>query len=358
MEKHQTEKIRKIKAIPDRRIDFYYRLLKGPEQLKRRKKQRITAALVIAAFLAAGHVIGVLKHSEKEYQKTIAKLEAFLEDETNQAADKSAQKLGDQVEKQDNMIYDMENAKANIYSYPLVTSDVFKTLEDCCPDKVLITITGYNCATGELQFDAVAPEVTDVSEVQQEALEMQQLQMQVHIAALPVDEKRDEEQKKQLAELESHFFPYQTNEELNRYLTDVFVSEGMIMQDSTLRAGQLDEITPYSLSERMALLKKNEQAKQTQTGINVSADSKKDEIDTKTEYVYSAQADYTAIGTKNQALAVLDQLSEKEGVRIVSFSISDAAVKTTNNGQDVLQAGKRLEVSMMIYMTRGSSDGK
>ena len=152
----------------------------------------------------------------------------------------------------------------------------------------------------------------DKLEVQQEALEMQQLQMQVHIAALPVDEKRDEEQKKQLAELESHFFPYQTNEELNRYLTDVFVSEGMIMQDSTLRAGQLDEITPYSLSERMALLKKNEQAKQTQTGINASADSKKDEIDTKTEYVYSAQADYTAIGTKNQALAVLDKLSEKE----------------------------------------------
>lgn len=63
------------------------------------------------------------------------------------------------------MISDMENAKANIYSYPLVTSDVFKTLEDCCPDKVLITITGYDCATGELQFDAVAPEVTDVSEV-------------------------------------------------------------------------------------------------------------------------------------------------------------------------------------------------
>ena len=37
MEKHQTEKIRKIKAIPDRRIDFYYRLLNGPEQLKEAK---------------------------------------------------------------------------------------------------------------------------------------------------------------------------------------------------------------------------------------------------------------------------------------------------------------------------------
>ena len=37
MKKHQTEKIRKIKAIPDRRIDFYYRLLNGPEQLKEAK---------------------------------------------------------------------------------------------------------------------------------------------------------------------------------------------------------------------------------------------------------------------------------------------------------------------------------
>ena len=220
-------------------------------------------------------------------------------------------------------------------------------------DKNLLAGLAVCAAVFCFYWFGVKPQIDclDKLEVQQEELEMQQLQMQVHIAALPVDEKRDEEQKKQLAELESHFFPYQTN-------ADVFVSEGMIMQDSTLRAGQLDEITPYSLSERMALLKKNEQAKQTQTGINASADSKKDEIDTKTEYVYSAQADYTAIGTKNQALAVLDQLSEKEGVRIVSFSISDAAVKTTNNGQDVLQAGKRLEVSMMIYMTRGSSDGK
>ena len=55
MKKHQTEKIRKIKAIPDRRIDFYYRLLNGPEQLKRRKKQRITAVLVMEiSFSTAG----------------------------------------------------------------------------------------------------------------------------------------------------------------------------------------------------------------------------------------------------------------------------------------------------------------
>lgn len=39
MEKHQTEKIRKIKAIPDRRIDFYYRLLNGPEQLKKERSK-------------------------------------------------------------------------------------------------------------------------------------------------------------------------------------------------------------------------------------------------------------------------------------------------------------------------------
>ena len=40
MEKHQTEKIRKIKAIPDRRIDFYYRLLNGPEQLKKEERSK------------------------------------------------------------------------------------------------------------------------------------------------------------------------------------------------------------------------------------------------------------------------------------------------------------------------------
>ena len=211
----------------------------------------------------------------------------------------------------------------------------------------------------------------DKLELQQEQLEMDQLQMQVDIAALPVDEKRAEEQKKQLDEMETHFFTYQANEELNRYLTDVFVSEGMIMQDSTLRAGQTDEISPYSLSERMKLVKaaeKNSQSTQTaqqsassdnvEGMTNASNQNDKNAATTQTNYVYSAQADYTAIGTKNQALAVLDKLSEKEGVRIVSFSISDAAVKTTNNGQDVLQAGKRLEVSMMIYMTRGSSDGK
>ena len=40
MKKHQTEKIRKIKAIPDRKIDFYYRLLNGPEQLKKKKEAK------------------------------------------------------------------------------------------------------------------------------------------------------------------------------------------------------------------------------------------------------------------------------------------------------------------------------
>lgn len=45
----------------------------------------------------------------------------------------------------------------------------------------------------------------DKLEVQQEALEMQQLQMQVHIAALPVDEKRDEEQKKAAGRIRKSF---------------------------------------------------------------------------------------------------------------------------------------------------------
>ena len=37
MKKHQTEKIRKIKAIPDRRIDFYYRLSRAAKKKKEAK---------------------------------------------------------------------------------------------------------------------------------------------------------------------------------------------------------------------------------------------------------------------------------------------------------------------------------
>lgn len=238
--------------------------------------------------------------------------------------------------------------------------------------KILVGLAVCAVAFGIYWF-GVKPvrERIDKLELQQEQLEMDQLQMQVDIAALPVDEKRAEEQKKQLDEMETHFFTYQANEELNRYLTDVFVSEGMIMQDSTLRAGQTDEISPYSLSERMKLVKaaeKNSQSTQTaqqsassdnvEGMTNASNQNDKNAATTQTNYVYSAQADYSAIGTKEQALAVLDTLSAKEGVRIVSFSISDAAVKTQQNGQDSLQEGKRLEVSMMIYMIRGNSDGK
>ena len=240
-------------------------------------------------------------------------------------------------------------------------------------DKKLLAGLAVCAAAFGIYWFGIKPvtESIDQLEVQQAQLEMDQLQMQVDIEALPVDEKRADEQKEQLSDLGTHFFTYQANEELNRYLTDVFVSEGMIMQDSTLRAGQTDEITPYSLSDRMKLVKaaqKNSQITQaaSQSVSNDSAEGQTDASNqnkenvatTQTNYVYSAQADYSAIGTKEQALAVLDTLSAKEGVRIVSFSISDAAVKTQKNGQDSLQTGKRLEVSMMIYMIRGDGDGK
>lgn len=165
MKKNGTEKVRKIKAIPDRRMDFYRRIQNSPEQQKKRRNRKIAAGLVLAAVVAATAVVGVLKYQENQYENEIARLESFLEDETNVAAADEAKELEKQVQKQDSKLSDMQNAKANIDSYPLVTSQVFKTLEDCCPDKVSITITGYNSSTGELQFDAVAPKVTDVSEV-------------------------------------------------------------------------------------------------------------------------------------------------------------------------------------------------
>ena len=214
-------------------------------------------------------------------------------------------------------------------------------------DKKLLAGLAACAAVFGVYWFGVRPvtEHIDSLEIQQEQLEMEELQMQVRIAALPVDRAHAEEQKEELEQLGTHFFEYQANEELNRYLTDVFVREGMTMQDSTLRAGQTDEITPYSLSDRMKLVKENSQ-------------NAENSVWTQTDYVYTAQADYSAIGTKKQALAVLDELANKEGIQIISFSISDAAVKTTQGGQENLQAGKRLEVSLAIYMIRGDGDGK
>ena len=251
-------------------------------------------------------------------------------------------------------------------------------------DKKLLAGLAACAAVFGVYWFGVRPvtEHIDSLEIQQEQLEMEELQMQVRIAALPVDRAHAEEQKEELEELGTHFFEYQPNEELNRYLTDVFVHEGMTMQDSTLRAGQTDEITPYSLSGRMKLVKATSQNSQnaqnsssvyesasssSQSASNssaqgsaaaVSAKNAENSAWTQTDYVYTAQADYSAIGTKEQALAVLDELAQKEGVQIVSFSISDAAVKTTQDGQEELQAGKRLEVSLAIYMIRGDGDGK
>lgn len=64
-------------------------------------------------------------------------------------------------------------------------------------DKKLLAGLAVCAAVFCFYWFGVKPQMNclDKLEVQQEALEMQQLQMQVHIAALPVDEKRDEEQK-------------------------------------------------------------------------------------------------------------------------------------------------------------------
>lgn len=40
MEKHQTEKIRKIKAIPDRRIDFLLSAVKWSRAVKKKKEAK------------------------------------------------------------------------------------------------------------------------------------------------------------------------------------------------------------------------------------------------------------------------------------------------------------------------------
>ena len=83
MGKHNTQKVKKIKAIPDRRMDFYRRIINSPEQQKRRKNRRIAEGVAFAALLACALIIGLLYYQENQYKKEIASLESFLENEDN-----------------------------------------------------------------------------------------------------------------------------------------------------------------------------------------------------------------------------------------------------------------------------------
>lgn len=187
-------------------------------------------------------------------------------------------------------------------------------------------------------------------QLQREALELEQLQMQMKLASFPVNRETAEKQQQELEEWKNYFLSRQENEEWNRYLTGIFVEEGMTMQDSTLRRGQTDEIGPYSLSRRMELLNKSERNTEEEGEEAVK------EVWKDTQYVYTAAATYAAVGTKQQALAVLDRLTGETGIRVVSFSISDVSLQNGEQGADRLQPGKRLEVSLAIYMVQGGRE--
>lgn len=165
MSRDKTVRLKKVKAIPQRRMDFYRRIQNSPERLRvRRKRLALGSGIVLLTVLLAA-VLGVMYDERLNLEESVLQLESYVNDEDNEKAMQMADELAEREQLQKGIIGDYDNVIGNLASYPLVTSEVFRTLEECCPDKVSITITGYSSATGELQFDAVAPEVTDVAEV-------------------------------------------------------------------------------------------------------------------------------------------------------------------------------------------------
>lgn len=154
-----------LKGAPRQRMDFYERMKKSPERIRKKRRRAVTAAAAVAAAASMALVLMYLRQEKLGLEQEISVLKEYVEDESNAAEASRAQQLENQVKEQGEQLRDFRNAGENIRSYPLVTSEVFETLEKCCPDKVSITITGYSSSSGELQFDAVAPQVTDVSEV-------------------------------------------------------------------------------------------------------------------------------------------------------------------------------------------------
>lgn len=216
-------------------------------------------------------------------------------------------------------------------------------------------------------------ESIDSLTMERDDLEMRQQQMEMRIATIPTYEEAVKNNALKLSKLQESFFDLQTNEQISAYLTDIFVGNRMSILETTIRDPQALNIEPYSLSRRMLLYtlsgdseSSDSSANSSQTGGadvrdglsegagahsgTVAAEDEKEQISLATANVFSCGVTISAIGTKRQALAVLDLLSEKDGLRVTSFSISDVTQQIGSKEHVRYLTRKRLELNLVIYM--------
>lgn len=170
-----------------------------------------------------------------------------------------------------------------------------------------------------------------------ENLEMRKQSMEMRISQIPIYEANIENAKKSLEEAGEALFPMMTSEDVDAYLTSMFVDAGLKMNELTIQTSMLLEVEPYLHSERMDILSSEEDSEEQ--GISIT-----------TENVYSCAVICEATGTKTQLLRILDRLAETDGIRVDSFSISDVTRQNSSGKTARYVVRKNLTLSLIIYM--------
>lgn len=163
MSRKKENKLTEIKPLPRKQMDFYRRIQKSPERIREKRKKCLLAAGVVSIGLAAAGWYGIQYQTKNRLQQEILELESYVLDEQRIQEITEIDSNHNQVLQQKEQREDLESVRKNVDSFPDITSTVFKTLETS--DQVAVRITGYQASNGELEFDAVAPEVTKVSQV-------------------------------------------------------------------------------------------------------------------------------------------------------------------------------------------------
>lgn len=204
-------------------------------------------------------------------------------------------------------------------------------------DKKLLWLLGCCVVLLVFYYAGIRPTYAELSalEIRKNQLLMQQEEMELRLSMKEADAKLAAENEIALQELRESFLEWKSSEQLDHYLTSIFLEQEMTMLDSTIRSPQLKEILPYLLSSRMEKYQEMKKA---------------GELPPQTKYVYSAEASYTAVGTKEQALAVLDRLAEETGVRVDSFSISEVSQQVGTGEAARYETKQRLELKLIVYM--------
>lgn len=157
-------KPKKVKPIPSRQIDFYYRMQRTPEKLAVRHRKRMIGIAASFAVIVMVVIEGALLWQFRSVERQVQELRDYVTDSDRKTQADYADELTLQSGRWNRVVNDVSNAVENAESFPLVTSKVLERLEESCPDKVQITITGYNSVSGQLLFDAAAPLETDISD--------------------------------------------------------------------------------------------------------------------------------------------------------------------------------------------------